>query len=59
MDRFQLEKFSIHLFGDKNYRDGQKLVFVKKSIENWGDDSTKMTITRKIKIGKISYIYIF
>ena len=36
---------SIFDFYFSNYRE--------KLIENWGDDTTKMTITRKIKITKI------
>ena len=31
--------------------------FREKFIENWGDDITKMTITQKIKIGKIGNLF--
>jgi len=30
--------------------------FREKFIENWGDDITKMTITRKLKIGNLIFL---
>ena len=54
MDRFQWGKFSIHLFGNKNDRDGHKWVFVKNSSKiGWhhkNDHNSKNKNRKNLKV---------